>query len=108
MKLTRHIVMSAIATLLTVGVAAAADARDGRIHRRDIRQEARIRQGVRRGDLTPREARRLRARERHIHRAERRAWADGRMTPRERRHIDRMHNRQNRRIHRLRHNGRTV
>ena len=49
---------------------------------------------------------RLNAGQRHIHRMERRAKSDGRMTARERYRITRAQNHQSRRVHRLKHNRR--
>jgi hypothetical protein len=76
------------------------------IHRRHVRQEARIHQGVRSGQLTRGEARRLQAGERHIAMMNRRAHRDGRVTMRERERIARAQNRESRRIFRLKHNRR--
>ncbi|MCC6350381.1 MAG: hypothetical protein IT347_12410 [Candidatus Eisenbacteria bacterium] len=78
-----------------------------RVDRREARQTARIHQGVRSGELTRGEARSLRAGQRHVHRIERRAKADGNVSARERAHLNRAQNRQSRHIHRLKHNGRT-
>jgi hypothetical protein len=75
---------------------------------REVRQEARIHQGVRHGDLTRGEAMRLQAGERHIARLDRRAWADGRLGPRERFRVNRALDRQSARIWRLRHNRRSA
>jgi len=49
----------------------------------------------------------LRRDQRHIARVERRAKADGVVTPQERRRITHAQNRENRRIYRLKHNHRT-
>ncbi len=91
---------------LATAVAAVASAQTAtpRIDRREARQQARIRQGVRSGELTRGEAARLRAGERHIDRMEARAKSDGVVTPRERARITRAQNRESRRIHRLKHN----
>jgi hypothetical protein len=77
-------------------------------HWREMRQEARIHQGVRRGDLTRPEARRLQMGERRIARLDHRAWADGRLGPRERFRVNRALDRQSARIWRLRHNRRSA
>jgi hypothetical protein len=78
-----------------------------RVDRREARQQLRIRDGVRSGELTRAEARRLRAGERHIRRMERRAKADGVVTPRERVRLNRALNHQSHAIYRLKHNART-
>ena len=80
----------------------------GRIDRREGRQYVRIHDGVRRGQLTPREVQRLRIHERQIRRMERRSWRDGRLSAPERRRLNRELNRSSRQIHRLRHNGRMI
>ncbi len=76
-----------------------------RVDRRQVRQEARIRDGVRSGELTRGETRRLVAGQRHVARVERRAKADGHVTARERAHLNRAQNVQSRHIYRLKHNG---
>ena len=92
------------ATAVIVMNVTVADARP--IELREHRQEMRIHQGLRRGDLTRMEARRLQRGERRLDRAEAFAWRDGRLSPGERHRLNRMLDRQSRRIHRLRHNGR--
>jgi len=77
-----------------------------RVDRREARQHVRIAQGVRSGELTRVEARRLRAGQRHVHRMERRAKADGMVTRRERWRIEHAQDRQSRAIYRLKHNAR--
>lgn len=77
-----------------------------RIDRREARQSARIRHGVQNGELTAREAARLRMGQRHIHRMEARAKSDGRVTLRERGRITRVQNHESRAIYRKKHNAR--
>ena len=92
-------------TLATaLAAVASAQTHTPRIDRREVRQHARIRQGVRSGELTRGEATRLRAGERHIDRIEDRAKGDGVVTGRERARIGRAQNRESRRIYRLKHN----
>ena len=93
--------MAAVAAL----TAATADAQTltPRVDRREARQHARIRQGVRSGELTPREAARLRAGQVHVRRMEHRAKSDGVVTLGERVRLNRA---QNRRIAHLKHNRR--
>ena len=76
------------------------------INHRQYRQERRINQGVRSGELTRNEARRLRADERKIRYDKRMAMADGRVTPAERRRLRREENRTSRAIYRAKHNNR--
>jgi hypothetical protein len=76
-----------------------------RIERREARQDARIHQGVRSGELTRGEAARLRAGQRHVDRMESRAKADGVVSLRERARIGRAQDIESRRIYRLKHNN---
>lgn len=75
------------------------------INHRQNNQERRINQGVRSGELTHREARNLRTKERNIRAEKRTAMAEGRMTPRERAHIRHQENRVSRKIYRKKHNA---
>jgi hypothetical protein len=98
-----------IATLLAMtlvgfaGMASAHEYGQG-IDRREWRQHGRIHEGVRSGELTRRETRRLRGDQRRIHRMEWRARSDGRMTQRERARIGHVQTRESRRIWRMKHN----
>lgn len=105
MKTVRVMCLTLAIAALTATLAAAQTATP-RIDRREARQHARIHQGVRSGELTRGEARELRAGERRIERTERRAKADGVVTPGERRHMSRMQNRESRHIYRMKHNDR--
>lgn len=73
---------------------------------RSVNQERRIRQGVRSGELTRLEVRRLQRQERHLRMTRRAAMADGRVTPRERKEIRREQRRISREITRKKHNRR--
>jgi hypothetical protein len=107
MKLFRVLfAMAAVAALSTT--IASAQSNDPRVDQRELRQHARIEQGIRRGELTRGEARRLRAGQGHVRRMERRARYDNRLTPRERARLERVQDRQSRRIARLEHNRRTI
>lgn len=76
------------------------------INRRIHRQANRIRVGIRRGDLTRNEARRVRSNLRNIRQTLRRARRDGLVTGHERRRITGMLNRNSRAIARLKNNRR--
>ncbi len=73
------------------------------IDARQARQRARIHDGVESGQLTRREATRLRGEQRTIQRQERRARADGVVTPRERAQLNRHQTRASRHINQQRH-----
>ncbi len=107
MKRIAQILMAAALVTTLAGVASA-DVRTPRIDHRRAVQHERIREGVKSGQLTPREARHLRAGQRHIARMERRMKRDGVVTARERMRIRRAQTRQSRHIYRLKHTGRSV
>ncbi len=107
MKRFTMLIMAIALTVSIAGVAAAQTCpRDP--ERRVLRQELRIRQGVRAGQLTRRETYRLRQGQRHIRRMELRTRTDGRVGPRERVRLHRALDRQDAMIQRLRHNGRAI
>ena len=76
----------------------------GLIEDRSLNQRLRIRQGIRSGQLTPHEAKILKHEQRRIRRITKWSWFDGKLTLRERRHIERLQNRASRHIYRLKHN----
>jgi len=78
------------------------------VTKRQLRQQARIEQGVRSGELTPRETRRLELQQGKIQADKRKAKADGVVTPAERAKLAREQNRASRTIYRLKHNEREV
>lgn len=99
--------VSMVMVALTISLASAGTATP-RVEKREARQQARIAQGIRSGELTPHEAARLETGEAHIDRVEARAKADGKVTPRERMRLNRMQNRESRKIARLKHNDRVA
>ena len=74
-----------------------------RIDQRQANQEQRIEQGLRSGQITRREAQRLREGQAQIRRMERHALADGRITPREAARIEQAQDAEGRRIAQERH-----
>ena len=95
-----------LAAALAITSIANAQTRTPVINHRQVRQEHRINQGVRSGELTRNEARSLRHGECKIQRDKRMAKADGRVSPAERRHLRHEQNRMSRRIYRAKHNDR--
>jgi len=97
---------SLVALLMAMSLASVANAGIATpgVERPEWRQDRRIEQGIRSGELTRREAWRLGRGEARIERAEWRAKADGRVTACERAHLHRALNRESRRIYRLKHN----
>jgi len=71
---------------------------------RDHRQTRRIRQGIRSGEITRPETRRLKKEQRRIDSAYHRAAADGHLNRRERQRLDKMQDRAGRHIYRAKHN----
>ena len=74
-----------------------------KLDKREANQERRIDQGVASGQLTPREERRLEARETHLNNAEAKAKADGVVTAKERKHLNAVANADSKAIHRQKH-----
>lgn len=108
MKKTHAIAVIALAwpMMLMAGLARAEDATaTPGIDKREASQERRIQQGVQSGALNQREAARLERREQHIERMEANAKADGKVTPQERKRLQRAENAQSRRIYREKHDA---
>ncbi len=76
------------------------------VTQRQANQRARIRQGVKSGELTPGEAAKLRSEQRSIRAEKQAAKADGKVTPAERRELRHDQNKASRDIYRLKHNAR--
>lgn len=100
MKITVAVVA---ATAALTSVPAFADVVD----RREHNQEMRIRQGVRSGQLTHEESRRLEAEQARIRSMEAHARRDGHLSPVERAHIARAQNAASRHIYREKHDDRS-
>ena len=101
-----NIISVAVAGALALALAAPAMA-DTVIDQRQANQEQRIEQGIRSSQLTAGEAARLERGQARIERMERRALADGRMDPRERRRIMHAQDVQSRHIYREKHDNQT-
>ena len=93
-------------SMMMIGASAFA----GEVDRREMNQQARIEQGERTGQLTPREAEHLERREAKTERQLRRERMEngGRLTRAERRRINREENRSSRQIYADKHNGRRI
>ena len=79
-----------------------------RVTKRQLKQQARIEQGVKSGQLTAGETKRLELQQAKIQADKRKAKADGVVTPAERAKLNREQNRASRKIYRLKHNNRTA
>ena len=102
--MTKTTLTLAMAALITT-FAGADVALAGRIADRQIRQQKRIHQGIRSGELTRREVGRLEKQQLKIQRHKKRAWRDGTLTPRERVRMERGQNRASKSIYRMKHNN---
>ena len=100
----RYSMLTLLVGFLSTGLAFAQTATP-RIARRQAEQQARINQGVRSGELTPEEARGLRAEQKLVRITKRAMRADGDVTPRERRVLNRQLNRTSRDINREKHDA---
>src|SRR4051794_37033315 len=101
LRLIPYAVLTAGGLLAASGAANAQSMYD--INQRQDYQQNRIEQGIRSGQITGSEASRLEQGERRIDQAQRRAEADGRVSPQERARIDRMTDRQGREIYQQSH-----
>lgn len=104
MKRFVSILLSA-AFLLGVSISAIAQTHTPGINNRERRQQKRIRQGVRSGSLTRREAARMERQQARTHRIEAKAKSDGTVTARERARIQARENRTSRHIYRQKHDA---
>jgi len=77
----------------------------GPFTQREARQQARIGQGVRSGEITPYEFTYLEREQTAIEAHRRMAWSDGRLNPWEARQLTREQNRDSQDIWRAKHNG---
>ena len=76
----------------------------GRVKNRQVKQQKRIHQGIRSGELTKGEVIRLEKQQKHIQKSKRRAWSDGKLTPKERIRLEHKQDRASRRIYKAKHN----
>lgn len=93
------------AVALTLASASFAGNRTPGLDQREANQRARIHQGIRSGELTRPEARRLAAGQVHLRNAEARAKADGVVTAQERARLQHKADKQSRRIYRQKHDA---
>jgi hypothetical protein len=99
------VVLMVAALAAQASLSALAAERDPGVNHRQHRQEHRIEQGVRSGELTRQEAKTLRKEQRNIRREERAAKLDGKLTRAERKDLHRDLNRASKDIDREKHDG---
>jgi hypothetical protein len=94
-----------ICALVALGIAlSTAQTATPRVTKRQLNQQARIGQGVKSGELTKGETRRLERQQAKIQMDKRAAKADGVVTPGERAKLNREQNRASKRVYKLKHN----
>lgn len=101
----KRLVSIALLAAFVMSISIVASAQSPYINRRERNEQRRIHQGIRSGELTRREAARLRSQQARIRVAERYAKADGRFTRRERARINHRLNRASRNIHHQKHDS---
>lgn len=101
----KRLVSLVLSAIFVMSLSMVATAHTPYINRRERHEQQRIRQGIRSGELTRREAARLEAGQARIRIAERIAKADGTVTRRERHRINHMLNHASRNIHRQKHDS---
>jgi methionine salvage enolase-phosphatase E1 len=95
--------VSSVALVFTVLFPFAAEARRDQV--RESRQQHRIREGVKSGELTRKEAHHLRAGQRRVDRLQRKAKADGEITPAEKMRIEKAQDKQSAAIYKQKHDA---
>lgn len=95
----------AITAILALGLVAAQPALAGRLAERHAAQDKRIFQGIKSGELTREEARRLIKQQHRIQQRTHLAWSDGTLTWRERTRLERQQDKLSANIYRLKHNN---
>ena len=99
----RYIVVLYAVSMLSGIMLLSAQTATPRVDNREVRQQKRIEQGEKSGQLTPREKKRLERREAKIQKDEAAAKSDGKVTVGERRKLNRELNSTNRTIRRQKH-----
>ena len=99
----KKIISTIMCGTLMAGLSVASLAKTPTINKREYKQQERIRQGIRSGELTRREAGRLEAEQAKIKTDEALAKADGKVTPKERTRLNRELNHSSRDIYRQKH-----
>ena len=98
-------ILFTVSLLFGISAIASAQTHTPKINQRERNQQRRINQGIKSGELTRPEARRLEAQEGRIRADEKIDKADGKVTPKERRQLDRELNRTSKHIYNQKHDG---
>ena len=105
----KTLAISATLSLSSIGAFAQAASAPAtpRVDQREVKQDARIQQGVASGELNAKETYRLEKEQAVINKAEANAKADGKVTKQERRKLHLMQNRASKDIHAQKHDAQT-
>ena len=103
MKTIKSIAVAWVSTLLLGSLMFA----QGTVNQRERRQQRRIADGVKDGELTQKEARKLEKEQAKIHAAEAKAKADGEFTAKERAKIQKKQDKASRKIYKEKHDKQT-
>lgn len=95
-------------TIALVSITSLAQTATPKLDAREVKQDARIQQGVASGQLNAKETYRLEKQQAHINRAEANAKADGKVTQGERQHLNRMQNIASKNIRHQKHDAQTA
>ena len=76
----------------------------GRAGKRQVNQQKRIHQGVKSGEVTKREYKRLQREQAGIQRSKKRAWSDGQLTRKEKLRLEHRQDKASRHVYRAKHN----
>ena len=98
----------AITLVSVVSVAQTAAPATPRVDAREVKQDARIQQGVASGQLNAKETYRLEKQQTNINRVEGNSKADGTVTKGERKHLNHMQNTASKNIHHQKHDAQTA
>ena len=96
--------IAGLATFVAFAQDQPAPVKTPRVAKRQVQQQARIKEGVKSGELTKGETQKLKREQAKIQHDKQKAKQDGKVTPQERRHIRREQNKANRDIYRLKNN----
>jgi hypothetical protein len=91
--------------LCLAGAATFAQTATPKVTKRQVNQQARIKEGVKSGELTKKEAGRLERQQKEIAKDKRKAKSDGVVTPEERAKLHHEQNKASRKIYRQKHDG---
>lgn len=103
-NIARLMAIAGIIFMLGAGVSFAEDVKDPGIKKREKIQQKRIDQGVKSGELTPEETKKLETQQAKIKKDEERMKADGKLTKKERAKLKKKQDRARKNIYKKKHN----